>query len=204
MAPPVRAGGRRGSRDLVVEVEPLPAAPAVAVEAKPSPAQMLREMEEEMAREGKKGNADRAAMEKTEEEAEKAQAVGKIEEATKQARELEKDTTGEATPDRLMKVRARRRSRDLTDEAKDLLGVQLAGAFKALDLNGDGTLDHLEVQQAFAVSGNSMFADEPFKPILEDLLQKHKGRINFEQFKDIAWQGNLAASPTTSPNVSPN
>ena len=204
MAPPVRAGGRRGSRDLVVEVEPLPAAPAVAVEAKPSPAQMLREMEEEMAREVKKVNADRAAMEKTEKEAEKAQAVGKIEEATKQARELEKDTTGEATPDRLMKVRARRRSRDLTDEAKDLLGVQLAGAFKALDLNGDGTLDHLEVKQAFAVSGNSMFADETFKPILEDLLQKHKGRIHFEQFKDIAWQGNLAASPTTSPNVNPN
>ena len=61
MAPPVRAGGRRGSRDLVVEVEPLPAAPAVAVEAKPSPAQMLREMEEEMQKASAKLEFEKAA-----------------------------------------------------------------------------------------------------------------------------------------------
>ena len=110
---------------------------------------------------------------------------------------LEKEAAGEgedSSPDRLAKVRARRRSRDLTDEAKDLLGATLAAAFNALDLNGDGTLDHSEVHKAFADSGQSIFTDDSFKPVLEKLLEEHNGTINFDQFKDIAWQGNLAAS----------
>ena len=197
LAMPPAARARKASRDLAVEVEPVAVVPAApAAHDKPDLAKMLRDMEEETAREVRKVTTDRSAVEKIEKEAREALDLVKIEEAAKEVAALEREAAGEdtATPDRLMKVRARRRSRDLTDEAKDLLGATLAGAFKALDLNGDGTLDHSEVQKAFADSGQSVFTDDSFKPILEDLLEQHNGAINFEQFKDLAWKGNLAAS----------
>ena len=164
---------RRVSRELTDEPERLVAAPAAAeVEEKPEKpdmAKILRDMEEDVARDVEKVTAERSAVEKTEKEARDAEAAIKIGAAARQVAELEKEAEGDGpSPDRLVKVRARRRSRDLTDEAKDLLGATLAGAFKALDLNGDGTLDHSEVQKAFANSGNAVFSDDTFKPILED------------------------------------
>ena len=54
------------------------------------------------------------------------------------------------------------------------------------------------MQKAFADSGQSVFTDDSFKPILEDLLEQHNGAINFEQFKDLAWKGDLAASLRTA------
>tara|TARA_B100000768_G_C11177311_1_gene331353 strand:- start:113 stop:733 length:621 start_codon:yes stop_codon:yes gene_type:complete len=204
---PPAARARKASRDLAVEEEPVAVVPAApAADDKQDLAKMLRDMEEENAREVQKVTTDRSAVEKSEKEAREALDLLKIEEAAKEVAALEREaaTEAEATsggsppPDRLMKVRARRRSRDLTDEAKDLLGAQLAGAFKALDINGDGTLDHSEVQKAFADSGQSVFTDDSFKPILEELLEQHGGAINFEQFKDLAWKGNLAASLRTA------
>ena len=201
--PPAAARVRRGSRDLAIDAEPYaapaaaPAEPAPAAEDKPDLAKMLQEMEEENAREVAKVTSDRSAVERAEKEAQEAQDMLKVGEAAKQVAALEKEAAGEgedSSPDRLAKVRARRRSRDLTDEAKDLLGATLAAAFNALDLNGDGTLDHSEVHKAFADSGQSIFTDDSFKPVLEKLLEEHNGKISFEQFKDIAWQGNLAAS----------
>ena len=203
MAMPPAARARKASRDLAIEPEPEPVAaePAPVEEEKTDLAKVLRDMEEEVARDVQKVTADRSAVEKIEKEAQEKSDLVKIEEAAKQVRELEKvgadedlSTSGSSPTDRLMKVRARRRSRDLTDQAKDLLGATLAGAFKALDLDGNGTLDHDEVQKAFADSGNSVFTDDSFKPILEGLLEEHGGKINFEQFKDLAWKGNLAAS----------
>ena len=198
---PPAARARKASRDLAVEPEPVEAVPAApAADDKPDMAAMLREMEEENAREVAKVTTDRTAAEKIEREAREAQDLVKIEEAAKEVAALEKEAAGDdsATPDRLQKVRARRRSRDLTDEAKDLLGATLANAFNALDLDGNGTLDHSEVQKAFADSGQSVFTDDSFKPILEELLEQHGGVINFEQFKDLAWKGNLAASLRTA------
>jgi hypothetical protein len=203
--PPAAARVRRGSRDLAIDAEPCaaPAAPAAPAETAPAAdekadlAKMLREMEEENAREVAKVTSDRSEVERAEREAQEAQDMLKVGEAAKQVAALEKEAAGEgedSSPDRLAKVRARRRSRDLTDEAKDLLGATLAAAFNALDLNGDGTLDHSEVHKAFADSGQSIFTDDSFKPVLEKLLEEHNGTINFDQFKDIAWQGNLAAS----------
>merc|ERR1711865_686052 len=75
---------------------------------------------------------------------------------------------------------------------------EMESAFKAMDVNGDGALDNAKVQAAFERSGRPIFSDDSLKPILEDLLQKHGGTVNFEQFKDIAWKASFSPAPPSS------
>ena len=75
---------------------------------------------------------------------------------------------------------------------------EMDSAFREMDVNCDGTLDHAEVQAAFERSGTSMFSDDTLQPILEDLLQMHGGRVNFDQFKDIAWKAFSSSSSSTA------
>ena len=101
--------------------------------------------------------------------------------------------------DRLNKIRARRRTRDLEQEAMDLLNGTLESVFKAADSNGDGTLDRDEVEAAFKKSDALQISDESLLPILEDILDKNGGRASFEQFKEIAWKASVkSAVPSQS------
>eukprot|EP00964_Phaeocystis_antarctica_P056474 scaffold33304_cov31-Phaeocystis_antarctica.AAC.1 len=103
---PPAARARKASRDLAVEAEPVACVRAApAADDKPDLAKMLRDMEEENAREVQKVTTDRSAVEKIEKEAREALDLVKIEEAAKEVAALEKEAAGEdtATPDRLMK-----------------------------------------------------------------------------------------------------
>ena len=78
---------------------------------------------------------------------------------------------------------------------------EMETAFKAMDVNGDGALDNAKVQAAFERSDGPVFSDGALKPILEDLLQKHGGKVDFEQFKDIDWKSSFSpTSPSSSAN----
>ena len=98
----------------------------------------------------------------------------------------------------LKTIKVRRRSRDVYETAMSLLGkgcIALESAFKAADVNGDGSLCHAEVEAAFKSSGALTFSEEALKPLLEDLLEQHGGRINYAQFKDVAWRATVNSAP---------
>lgn len=75
---------------------------------------------------------------------------------------------------------------------------EMESAFKAMDVDGNGALDNAKVQAGFERSGRPVFLDDAFKSILENLLQKHGGTINFEQFKEIAGKASFSPTPSTA------
>lgn len=91
----------------------------------------------------------------------------------------------------------------------DLLSRSLEAVFKAADVNGKGTLDRAETETAFGAafkeSGTLSFSEKALEPILEELVELHGGRVNFEQFKEIAWKASVSSAPAphipTTPNV---
>ena len=204
-----RKGSRRQSKDLtdvIVEHPPPEEEEMEEEEQKPDLAAILREMEAEMHSEVQKATAERAVHEAAEREAQEAVTAQRIEEAAAKMRQLneemlvlnEDEGDKSVTPDRLAQVRTRRKSKDLTEQAMNLLGESLESTFKAIDLDGSGTLDREECKAAFGKSGHLRFSDAALEPILNDLLDKHGGEINFEQFKSVAWKG-LVAAPPESP-----
>jgi len=193
--------GTRTSKDLSEVVPPPP------VEKQTTDFQaMLRQMEMDVEKEAKMATAERTVAQEAEEEEKKAQIAAKVEEAAAQMHTIDMQLLADdssVTPD-LKRVRARRKSRELTTEAMGMLGESLESTFKAIDLDGSGTLDLSEVQEAFKKGGKLHFNDETLKPILEDLLKKNGGEVNFEQFKSIAWQASIQeAGPVSPPKVDP-
>lgn len=176
--------------------------PAAETEKKePDLAQILREMEDELARDVDKVTAERSTFEQAEKEEQEAQlaaetsadTAAKIEAAAMEMRVMMARQTMQG-PDRLNTIRVRRRTKDVEAEAMDLLNASLESVFTAADSNGNGTLDRDEVEAAFKKSGSLHFSDESLRPILEDVLEKNGGRISFEQFKDIAWKASVKSA----------
>lgn len=176
--------------------------PAAETEKKePDLAQILREMEDELARDVNRVTAERSTFERAEKEEQKAQlaaelsadTTAKIGAAAMEMRKIEAQQTMKG-PDRLHTIRARRRTKDLEAEAMDLLNASLESVFKAAASDGDGTLDRDEVEAAFKESDTLHFSDESLLPILEDILEKNGGRASFEQFKDIAWKASVKSA----------
>jgi len=131
-----------------------------------------------------------------------ADTAAKIEAAASKCKKEQQSMQSEA--DRLNKIRARRRTKDLEQEAMDLLNGTLESVFKAADSNGDGTLDRDEVEAAFKKSDALQISDESLLPILDDILDKNGGRASFEQFKEIAWKASVkSAVPSQSPLRAP-
>ena len=180
---------------------------ADAEKKEPDLAQILAEMEADLARDVGIVTAERSAFEEAEKVAQEAKlaadssadSIAKIEAAAMEMARLAEQSL-EASPDRLKTIKVRRRSKDLEAGAKDLLGTSLESVFKEADLNGNGTLDREEVEAAFKNSGTLSFSDESLQPVLEEFLEKHGGKINFEQFKDIAWKASVSSAPRGSPN----
>jgi hypothetical protein len=172
-----------------------------AEKKEPDLAQILREMEDELARDVDKVTAERSTFEQAEKEEQEAQlaaelsadTAAKIEAAAMEVRKMMAQETTKG-PDRLNTIRVRRRTKDVEAEAVDLLNALLESVFKAAASNGDGTLDRDEVEAAFRRSGALPFSDESLLPIMEDVLAKNGGRASFEQFKDIAWQASVKSA----------
>ena len=191
---PIHAGAstetrsRQGSREISFS-------PAAEFKKKePDLAQILREMEDELARDVNRVTAERSTFERAELAAElSADTTAKIEAAAMEMREIEAQQTMKG-PDRLHTIRARRRTKDLEGGAMDLLNASLESVFKAAASDGDGTLDRDEVEAAFKKSETLHFSDESLLPILEDILEKNGGKASFEQFKEIAWKASVKSA----------
>ena len=198
---PIHAGAstktrsRQGSREISFS-------PAAEFKKKePDLAQILREMEDELARDVNRVTAERSTFERAEKDEQKTQlaaelsadTTAKIEAAAMEMREIEAQQTMKG-PDRLHTIRARRRTKDLEAEAMDLLNASLESVFKTAASDGDGTLDRDEVEAAFKKSETLHFSDESLLPILEDILEKNGGRASFEQFKEIAWKASVKSA----------
>ena len=180
-----------------------------AEKKEPDLAQILREMEDELARDVSKVTAERSSFEEAEKLREEAQRAAKMSADTAAkieaaASKCKKEQQTMQEDDRLNKIRARRRTRDLEQEAMDLLNGTLESVFKAADSNGDGTLDRDEVEAAFKKSDALQISDESLLPILDEILDKNGGRASFEQFKEIAWKASVkSAVPSESPLRAP-
>jgi len=191
---------RRASKELP---DKTPA--AVTEETKePDLAQILREMEKELASDVDKVTTERFTFEQAEIEAQDAKlaadaaadTAAKIEAAAAQMRRFEQMAEQSLKkPDRLTNIRVKRRSKDVEEVAMSLLGASLEPVFKAMDSKGDGTLCHAEVKAALKDSGTLTFTDES----LQSILEVHGERVNFEQFKDIAWKASISAAPDIPP-----
>jgi len=86
--------------------------------------------------------------------------------------------------------RGRRKSKDLEDQAMDLMGSQLDKVFKMMDVSGDGQLDEAELKRAYELAGRPA-SDESIKKAIQLLDKDNDGLINLEEFKAIAWQTSI-------------
>ena len=86
--------------------------------------------------------------------------------------------------------RGRRKSKDLEEQAMDLMGSQLEKVFKMMDVSGDGQLDEDELKQAYELAGRPA-SDESIKKAIKMLDKDNDGLINLEEFKAIAWQTSI-------------
>ena len=171
----------------------------------PDLAQILREMEDEVARDVSKVTAERSSFEQAEKLRQEAQRaaelsadrVAKIEAA---ASKCKKEQQSMREADRLNKIRAMRRTRDLEQEVMDLLNGTLESVFKAADSNGDGTLDRDEVEAAFKKSDALQISDESLMPILGDILDKNGGRAASSSSRRLP--GRRLSSPPCRPSPS--
>jgi len=84
-------------------------------------------------------------------------------------------------------ARGRRKSKDLEEQAMDLLGNHLERVFKLIDVSGDGNLDEGELKAAFELAGRPT-TDEAIKKAIKELDTDGDGVISLEEFKAIAWQ----------------
>ena len=202
--PRARTVARTRSTEMLVQAGASTMKKKEAERKEPDLAQILREMEDEVARDVSKVTAERSSFEQAEKLRQEAQRaaelsadrVAKIEAA---ASKCKKEQQSMREADRLNKIRAMRRTRDLEQEVMDLLNGTLESVFKAADSNGDGTLDRDEVEAAFKKSDALQISDESLMPILGDILDKNGGRASFEQFKEIAWKASVkSAVPTQS------
>ena len=144
-----RTVARTRSKEMLI---PAAGAPTMKREAEkgaekkePDLAQILREMEDELARDVSKVTAERSTFEEAEKQREEAQRAAKLSADTAAkigaaASKCKKEQQSMQEDDRLNKIRARRRTRDLEQEAMDLLNGTLESVFKAADSNGDGSL----------------------------------------------------------------
>ena len=180
-----------------------------AEKKEPDLAQILREMEDELARDVSKVTAERSSFEEAEKQREEAQRAAELSADTAAkigaaASKCKKEQQSMQEDDRLNKIRARRRTRDLEQQAMDLLNGTLESVFKAADSNGDGSLGRDEVEAAFKKSDALQISDESLLPVLEDILGNNGGRASFEQFKEIAWRASVkSAVPAESPLRAP-
>ena len=73
--------------------------------------------------------------------------------------------------------RGRRKSKDLEDQAMDLMGSQLDKVFKMMDVSGDGQLDEAELKRAYELAGRPA-SDESIKKAIQLLDKDNDGLIN--------------------------
>ena len=86
--------------------------------------------------------------------------------------------------------RGRRKSKDLEDQAMDLMGSQLEKVFKMMDIDGSGNLDEGELKRAYEIAGRPA-SDHSIKRAIKLLDKDNDGLINLEEFKAIAWQTSI-------------
>ena len=86
--------------------------------------------------------------------------------------------------------RGRRKSKDLEEQAMDLMGSQLEKVFKMMDVSGDGNLDAHELKRAYELAGRPA-TDESIEKAILMLDKDNDGLINLEEFKAIAWQTSI-------------
>jgi len=83
-------------------------------------------------------------------------------------------------------LRARRKSKDLQQQAMELMGDELEKAFKQFDLDGSGTLDQSELKAAFRAAGRPC-TDSSIKKCITMLDANNDGVIDLQEFKAMAW-----------------
>lgn len=131
------------------------------------------------------------------------EAVGKIVEAGKEATEELREAEEHDLP--RLKERGRRKSRDLEQQAMEILGDSLATVFKLMDVSGDGQLDAAELHRAFALAGMPK-SDEAIQRAIKELDKDNDGQISLEEFKAVAWKTATEATgapPTVEPEPEP-
>ena len=65
--------------------------------------------------------------------------------------------------------RGRRKSKDLEEQAMDLMGSQLEKVFKMMDIDGSGNLDEGELKRAYEIAGRPA-SDESIKKAIKMLV----------------------------------
>jgi len=89
-------------------------------------------------------------------------------------------------------LRLRRKSRDLMEEAIDMLTPDLERAFKQFDVDGSGTLSQGELKAAFEAAGRPA-SGKTIKEAFLRLDTNNDGVVSLEEFKALSWQ--LAVAP---------
>jgi len=86
-------------------------------------------------------------------------------------------------------LRMRRKSKDLQDQATTLMAGKLEAVFKAVDTDGSGFLDPDELKVAFEKAGLPA-TDAQIKSSMKIMDSNNDGKIDLEEFKNIAWLNN--------------
>jgi hypothetical protein len=84
------------------------------------------------------------------------------------------------------KTRVRRKSKDLEDMCMKFLKPDLERAFKAMDKNGDGTLQRYELAEALSRAGRPA-TDDVIDASMKIMDKNGDGVIDFEEFVSIAF-----------------